>query len=42
MFQHNSSPVHKVRAMKTWITKAGVEEVKCPAQSTDLDPIKHY
>lgn len=40
LFQYNCAPVHKTRFIKTWFDKFGVKELKRPAQSSDLNPIK--
>ncbi|MCJ8734572.1 hypothetical protein PDJAM_G00236930 [Pangasius djambal] len=41
LLQHDDAPVHKASSMKTWCVKVGVEELKCPAQSPDLNPTEH-
>ncbi|KAK3539188.1 hypothetical protein QTP86_028805 [Hemibagrus guttatus] len=41
LFQHDCTPVHKARSIKTWMSEFGVEEHDCPAQSPDLNPIEH-
>jgi hypothetical protein len=33
--------VHKARSIQKWFVKIGVEELDWPAQSPDLNPIKH-
>ncbi|KAK3512687.1 hypothetical protein QTP70_023168, partial [Hemibagrus guttatus] len=38
---HDCAPVHKARSIKTWMSEFGVEELECPAQSPDLNPIEH-
>ena len=40
-FQHDNAPVHKVRSIQKWFVEIGVEELDWPAQSPDLNPIKH-
>ncbi|KAK3553743.1 hypothetical protein QTP70_007604 [Hemibagrus guttatus] len=41
LFQHDCTPVTKARTIKTWMSEFGVEELDCPAQSPDLNPIEH-
>ena len=41
LFQHDNAPVHKVRSIQKWFVEIGVEELDWPAQSPDLNPIKH-
>lgn len=41
MFQHDSFPVHKVKSMRKWFARAGVDKHECPAQSPDLNPNEH-
>ena len=41
LFQHDNAPVHKARSIQKWFVKIGVEEHNWPAQSPDLNPIKH-
>ncbi|KAK3551068.1 hypothetical protein QTP70_011482 [Hemibagrus guttatus] len=41
LFQHDCTPVHKARSIKTWMRAFGVEELDWPAQSPDLNLIKH-
>lgn len=38
MFQNNKIPVDKARTIKTWLSKADVEELQCHAQGFDLNP----
>ena len=33
--------MHKVRSIQKWFVEIGVEELDWPAQSPDLNPIKH-
>jgi hypothetical protein len=40
-FQHDNAPMHKLRSIQKWFVKIGVEELDRPAQSPDLNPIKH-
>ncbi|MCJ8750006.1 hypothetical protein PDJAM_G00194350 [Pangasius djambal] len=42
LFHHDTAPVHKASSMKTWFAKVGVEELKCPAQSPDLNHTDHF
>ena len=35
------APVHKARSMQKRFVEIGVEELDCPAQSPDLNPIEH-
>ncbi|KAK3507034.1 hypothetical protein QTP70_001219, partial [Hemibagrus guttatus] len=41
LFQHDCTPVTKASSIKTWMSEFGVEELDCPAQSPDLNPIEH-
>ena len=41
LFQHDNAAVHKARSIKKWFVEIGVEEFDWPAQSPDLNPIKH-
>jgi hypothetical protein len=41
LFQHDYDPVHKVRSIQKWFVEIGVEELDWPAQSPDINPIKH-
>ena len=41
LFQHDNSPVHKARFIKTWFVEICVEKLDWPAQSPDLNPLKH-
>ncbi|KAK3562215.1 hypothetical protein QTP86_030348, partial [Hemibagrus guttatus] len=41
LFQHDCTPVHKARSIKTWMSEFGVEELDWPARSPDLNPIEH-
>ena len=40
-FRHENAPVHKARSIQKWFVEIGVEELDWPAQSPDLNPIKH-
>ena len=40
LFQHDNAPVHKVRSIQKLFVEIGVE-LDWPAQSPDLNPIKH-
>ncbi|KAK3548408.1 hypothetical protein QTP70_012653 [Hemibagrus guttatus] len=41
LFQHDCTPVHKARSIKTWMSEFGVEDLDRPAQSPDLNLIEH-
>ncbi|KAK3547923.1 hypothetical protein QTP70_001001 [Hemibagrus guttatus] len=41
LFQHDCTPVHKARSIKTWMSEFGVEELDWPAQSPDLNLTEH-
>ena len=41
LFHHYNAPVHIARSIQKWIVKIGGEELDWPAQSPDLNPIKH-
>ncbi|KAK3512269.1 hypothetical protein QTP70_002266 [Hemibagrus guttatus] len=41
LFQHDCTPVHKAKSIKTWMREFGVEKPDWPAQSPDLNPIEH-
>ena len=41
LFEHDRAPVHKARSIKTWMREFGVDELDWPAQSPDLNQIKH-
>ena len=41
LFQHDCTPIHKARPIKTWMSEFGVDELDWPALSPDLDPIEH-
>ena len=41
LFQHDGAPMHKARSVQKWFVEIGVEELDWPAQSPDLNPIKH-
>jgi hypothetical protein len=41
LFQHDNAPVHKARFIKKCFVEIGVEELDWPAQSPDLNTIKH-
>ena len=41
LFQHDNAPVHKASSIKKWFAEISVEELDWPAQSPDLNPIKH-
>ena len=39
LFQYDNSPVHEARSIQKWFVKIGVEQLDCPTQSPDLNPI---
>ncbi|KAK3510639.1 hypothetical protein QTP70_011893 [Hemibagrus guttatus] len=41
LFQHDCTPVHKARSIKTWMSEFDVEELDRPAQSPDLNLTEH-
>ena len=41
LFQQDNTSVHKARSIQTWHLEIIVEELDWPAQSPDLNPIKH-
>ena len=41
LFQHNNATVHKARSIHKLFVEIGVEELDWPAQSLDLNSIKH-
>ena len=41
LFQHDIASLHKARSIRKWFVEIGVEELEWPAQSADLNPIKH-
>jgi hypothetical protein len=41
LFQHDTAPEHKARYIQKWFVKIGVEDLDWPAQSPDINPIKH-
>ena len=41
LFQHDNAPMHKARSIQKWFFEIGVEELDCPAQISDLNPIEH-
>uniref|UniRef100_A0A3Q2W3X4 Tc1-like transposase DDE domain-containing protein n=1 Tax=Haplochromis burtoni TaxID=8153 RepID=A0A3Q2W3X4_HAPBU len=41
LLQHDCTPVHKSRSIKTWMNEFGVDELDWPAQSPDLNPIEY-
>ena len=41
LFQHDNAPMHKVRSVQKWFVAIVVEERVWPAQSPDLNSIKH-
>ena len=41
LFQHDNAPVRKARSIQKWFVEISVEELDWPAQSLDLNPIKH-
>ena len=40
LFQHDNGPVHKASSIQKWFDEIDVEELDCPAQSPDLNPIE--
>jgi transposase len=41
MCQQDNASIYKSKITKAWIKKAGMPFVNWPAQSPDLNPIKH-
>ena len=41
LFQHDNATVHELTSTQKWFVEIGVEEPDRPAQSPDLNPIKH-
>jgi hypothetical protein len=41
LFQHDNAPVHEERSNQKWFVEIVVELLDWPAQSPDLNPIKH-
>ena len=41
LFQHDKAPMHKARSISKWFVEIGVEELDWPAQSPNLNSIKH-
>jgi hypothetical protein len=41
LYQHDSAPCHKARSVREWFVDNKVPEMEWPAQSPDLNPIKH-
>ena len=41
LFQHDNSPVHKARSIQKLFVEIGVKKFDWPAQSPDLNSIKH-
>ena len=41
LFHHDNASVHKARSIQKWFVEISVEELDWPAQSPDLNPIKH-
>ena len=41
LFQHDNAPMHKARSIQKRFVEIGVEELDWPAQSHELNPIKH-
>ena len=41
LIHQGNAPMHKVKSIQKWFVEIGVEELDWPAQSPDLDPIKH-
>jgi hypothetical protein len=38
---YDNAPVHKALSKQKWFVEIGVEELDWPAQSPDLNPVKH-
>ena len=41
LFQHDNAHVHKAKSIQKWLVEISVEELDWPAQSPDLNHIKH-
>ena len=41
LLQHDNALMHKAKSTQKWFVEIGVEELDWPAQSPDLNPIKH-
>jgi hypothetical protein len=41
LFRHDNAPVHKAKSIQKWFVEIIVEKLDWPAQSPDLNPIKH-
>jgi hypothetical protein len=41
LYQHDSAPCLKVRSRSEWFVDRKFQEMDCPTQSLDLNPIEH-
>jgi transposase len=41
IFQHDNAPIHTAHITKAWLQDHGIEPIRWPASSPDLNPIEH-